>query len=105
MEKLLHVKVDPEVARMQLSVAGWDYTKLEHMTDDAIFGMAVNMSHCYGVTVKEHQTDCIQLPIAGNAVFRCDNPQCYRKVPDGADMDSVRFCSYCGAQFKKIVRF
>ena len=105
MEKLLKVTVDTDVARMQLSVAGWDYTKLQHMTDDAIFGMAVNMSYCYGVTAKEHTTECIQLPIAGNPVYRCDNPQCYRKLPSDTDMGSVKFCSYCGAQFKKVRTF
>ena len=105
MEKLLKVTVDPHVARMQLSVAGWDYNKLQHMTDDAIFGMAVNMSHCYGVTTKEHTTECSQLPIARDPVYRCDNPQCYRKLPSDTDMSSVGFCPYCGAQFTKVRSF
>ena len=105
MEKLLKVTVDTDVARMQLSVAGWDYTKLQHMTDDAIFGMAVNMSYCYGVITKEHTTECIQLPIAGDPVYRCDNPQCYRKLPSDTDIGSVKFCPYCGAQFTKVRSF
>lgn len=102
MEKVLKVKVDTDVARMQLGVAGWSYEKLAHMTDDGIFGMAVNMSSCYGVTAQEHTTTCSQLPIAGNPVYRCDNPQCHRKLPNDTDMGSVQFCSYCGAQFKKV---
>lgn len=105
MEKLLKVTVDTDVARMQLSVAGWDYTKLQHMTDDAIFGMAVNMSYCYGVTTKEHITELEQLPIAGDPIFRCNNPECYRRIPRDTELETAKFCPYCGAQFKKVRYF
>lgn len=102
MEKILRVQVDTDVARMQLGVAGWDYTKLKHMSDDAIFHMAVGMADCYGVRTSVAETTCSQLPIAGDPIYRCDNPECYRKVPEGTDMNAVRFCSYCGAEFKKV---
>lgn len=105
MEKLLKVTVNPEVARRQLAVAGYSYEKLTYMTDDAIFGMAVNMAYEYGVTTKEHVTECIQLPIAGDPIFRCDNPECYRRLPSDTDVGTVQFCPYCGAQFKKVRYF
>ena len=52
MEKMAKIKIDLDVAREMLGLAGFDYDKMHNATDDEVVEKVLSMIECYGATYE-----------------------------------------------------